>query len=102
MAIVNENDKKVVLNYTKTQKVLVSPTDVLKTYLHFFATVKWMGGGVQMSTINIGNHTSVIDSCVPPKFNHHHKERWLASPVIMCHYFMKRSDFMPGSRALET
>ena len=36
MAIVNEGDKKVVLNYTKTQKVLASPIDGLKTYLRFF------------------------------------------------------------------
>ena len=37
-----------------------------------------------MSTINIANHTSVINSsCVPPKFNHHHKQQWLASPVII-------------------
>ena len=75
MAIVNEGDKKVVLNYTKTQKVLASPIDGLKTYLRFFPTVKRMRGGVQMSTINMANHTSVINSCVPPKFNHHHKER---------------------------
>ena len=93
MAIVNEGGKKVVLNYIKTQKLLASPIDGLKTSLRFFPTVKWMGGeGFQMSTINITNHASVINSCVPPKFNHYHKDRWLASPVIMCHYFMKHSD----------
>ena len=39
MAIVNEGDKKVVLNYIKTQKLLASPIDglkALKTYLCFF------------------------------------------------------------------
>ena len=25
-----------------------------------------------MSTINVANHTSVINSYVPPKFNHHY------------------------------
>ena len=44
-----------------------------------------------MSTISIANHISVINSCAPPKFNHHNKQQWLASPVIMCHYFMKHS-----------
>ena len=43
MAIVNEGDKKVVLNYIKTRKLLASPIDGLKTYLRFFPTVKWMG-----------------------------------------------------------
>ena len=43
MAVVNECDKKVVLNYIKTHKLLASPIDGLKTYLHFFPTVKWMG-----------------------------------------------------------
>ena len=61
MAIVNECDKKVVLNYIKTHKLLASPIDGLKTCLHFFPTVKLMGGkGVQMSAINITNHTSVL------------------------------------------
>ena len=67
MAIVNDGDKEVVLNYIKTQKLLASPIDGLKTYLGFFPTVKWMGeggGGVQMSTINVTNHASVINSCV--------------------------------------
>ena len=63
MATVNKGDKEVVLNYIKTQKLLASPIDGLKTYLRFFPTVKWMGGGVQMSTINITNHASVINSC---------------------------------------
>ena len=40
MAIVNEGDKKVVLNYIKTQKLLACPIDGLKIYLRFFATVK--------------------------------------------------------------
>ena len=35
MAIVNEGDKKVVLNYIKTQKLLASPIDGLKTYYVF-------------------------------------------------------------------
>ena len=35
MAIVNEGNKKVVLNYIKTQKLLASPIDGLKTYLRF-------------------------------------------------------------------
>ena len=61
MTIVNESDKKVVLNYIKTQKLLASPIDGLKTYLRFFPTVKWMGGeGVQMSANNITNHNSVL------------------------------------------
>ena len=61
MAIVNECDKKVVLNYIKTHKLLASPIVSLKAYLHFFPTVKWMGGeGVQMWAINITNHTSVL------------------------------------------
>ena len=54
MAIVNEGDKKVVLNSQQSNE--------------------W-GEGAQMSTITIANHTSVINSCVPPKFNDHHKER---------------------------
>ena len=42
MAIVNEGDKKIVLNYIKAQKLLASPIDGLKTYLSFFPTVnKW-------------------------------------------------------------
>ena len=40
MAIVNEGDKKVVINYIKTQKLLASPIDGLETYLRFFPTVK--------------------------------------------------------------
>ena len=32
MAIVNEGDKKVVLNYIKTQELLASTIDGLKTY----------------------------------------------------------------------
>ena len=36
MAIVNKGDKKVVLNYIKTQKLLANPIDGLKTYLRFF------------------------------------------------------------------
>ena len=43
MAIVNEGDKKVVLNYIKTQKLLASPIDGLKTYLCFFPTVNEWG-----------------------------------------------------------
>ena len=43
MAIVNESDKKVVLNYIKTQKLLACPVDGLKTYLRFFPTVQWLG-----------------------------------------------------------
>ena len=40
MAIVNEGDKKkIVLNYIKTQKLLASPIDGLKTNLCFFRTV---------------------------------------------------------------
>ena len=92
MAIENTGDKKVVLKYIKTQKLLACAIDGLKAYLRFFPTVKWMRGeGVQMSATNTTNHTSVINSCFPPKFNHHHKDQWLASPVIMCHYFMKHS-----------
>ena len=76
MAIVNADDKKIGLNYIKTHKLLASPTYGLETYLYFFPTVKWMGGEwVQMSAINITNHTSVINSCVPPKFNHHYKDQ---------------------------
>ena len=40
MAIVYEGDKKVILNYIKTQKLLPSPVDGLKTYLRFVPTVK--------------------------------------------------------------
>ena len=40
MAILNEGDEKVVINYIKTQKLLASPIDGLETYLRFFATVK--------------------------------------------------------------
>ena len=43
MAIVNEDDKKVVINYIKTQKLLASPIDGLKTYLCFFPTVNEWG-----------------------------------------------------------
>ena len=43
VAIVNESDKKVVLNYIKTQKLLACPVDGLKTYLRFFPTVQWLG-----------------------------------------------------------
>ena len=43
MAIMNEGDKKVVLNYIKSRKLLASPIDGLKTYLRFFPTVKRMG-----------------------------------------------------------
>ena len=39
MTIVNEGDKKIVLNYIKTQEILASPIDGLKTYLYFFPTV---------------------------------------------------------------
>ena len=67
MAIVNEGDKEVVLNYIKTQKLLASPIGPiggLKTYLRFLPTVKWMEGGeaegVQMSAINITNHNAVL------------------------------------------
>ena len=45
MAIVNEGDKKVILNYIKTQKLLGSPIDSLKIYLRIFPAIKWMGGG---------------------------------------------------------
>ena len=40
MAIVNEGDKKVVLNYIETRKLLASPIDDLKTYLRFSPAVK--------------------------------------------------------------
>ena len=40
MAIVKGRDKKVILNYIKTRKLLASPIDGLKTYLRFFRTVK--------------------------------------------------------------
>ena len=43
MAIVNEGDKEVVLNYIKTRKLLASPIGPiggLKTYLRFLPTVK--------------------------------------------------------------
>ena len=61
MAIVNEGDKEVVLNYIKTQKLLASPIDGLKTYLCFFPTVNERGGeGVQMSAIDITNLNSVM------------------------------------------
>ena len=40
MAIVNEGDEKVVINYIKTQKLLASPIDGLETYLRFFPRVK--------------------------------------------------------------
>ena len=35
-----------------------------------------------MSTTNSASHTSVMNSYVPPKFNHHYKQGWLANPVI--------------------
>ena len=40
MAILNEGDEKVVINYIKTQKLLASPIDGLKTYLRFFPIVQ--------------------------------------------------------------
>ena len=43
MTIVNESDKKIVLNYIKTQKLLACPIDDLKNYLRFSPTVQWMG-----------------------------------------------------------
>ena len=44
MAIVNEGDKKVVLNYIRTQKLLASPISDLKTYLLFFPNSQMNGG----------------------------------------------------------
>ena len=40
MAIENTGDKKVVLKYIKTQKLLACAIDGLKAYLRFFPTVK--------------------------------------------------------------
>ena len=62
MAIVNEGDKKVVLNYIKTQKLLASPIDGLKTYLCFFPTVnEWGEKESNVShCINITNLNSVM------------------------------------------
>ena len=62
MAIVNESEQKVVLNYIKTQKLLASPIDGLKIYLRFFPNSQTNGGGegVQMLPIIIANHTSVL------------------------------------------
>ena len=39
----------------------------------------YKGEGVQMPTINVTNHTSAMNSCVPPKCNYHYKQQWLAS-----------------------
>ena len=33
------------------------------------------------------NHTSPINLCVPPKFNHHYKQRWLASQLVLYETF---------------
>ena len=33
------------------------------------------------------NHTSAINLCVPPKFNHHYKQQWLASQLVLYETF---------------
>ena len=97
MAIVNESEQKVVLNYIKTQKLLASLIDVLKIYLRFFPNSQTNGGRRSPDVTHYYSKSyfcfiNLWNLCVPPKFNHHHKDRRLASPGIMCPYFMKHSD----------
>ena len=96
MAIVNESEQKVVLNYIKTQKLLASLIDVLKIYLRFFPNSQTNGGrrSPDVTHYYSKSYFCFINLCVPPKFNHHHKDRRLASPGIMFRYFMKRSDML--------
>ena len=82
LTIVKQSDKKVILKYVKTQKLLASTLYRRLKNWHFL-TVKWIRGeGVQISTTNVANHTSAINSSVPPKFNHHYKQQWLASQLV--------------------
>ena len=78
MTIVNQSDRKCNSKlYENTETISLSPNRWVRN-LRFPTGAKWIRGDEgQMSIINLTNHTSAINSWVPPKFNHPYNDDFI-------------------------